>query len=158
MLLEPNPNSRFKFNEPNWPLMIRVKDKYSEYFYIVNKPQDAYDVSLRILTERLNEGYWYHEPTVPDTFEEYFLNLFGITVEEAAVLSKLKLSFQAYGSASGLLARYRRIYKDDLNSKAEFQIIKKAVLEKNGKLAYRILLSRSDYEYERFEIIKPEET
>lgn len=157
MRLEQNPNSKIKFHEPAWPLLIHVKDKYAEWYHLIKKPQDAYKVSLKLLTQRFKEGYWYHEPEVANTFEEFFQNQYGISLTESYILEKLKPNALGYSDPKVILPNTKRYYNSLLEEKDEYIRIKNAVENKDGKAAYFILLKRSPLQYEHFEILEFED-
>lgn len=132
------------------PMLLVFKEKHGErYFYI---PDDAalFGACLKVVTERLEQD-WYPEPdgVVPKAPD--------FTREQIATLPE---SMRAEATAK--LRAYDRDVEAFNEELADFAKIKKAVDEKNGRLAWGIIRDRARAEYEgydleRFETISDED-
>jgi hypothetical protein len=93
-----------------------------------------------LLKERHKEGYWYTVPEVPAA-PEY--NRGGI--------ANLPASLQA--SASRALDRYERERREYGKAAKQLAAIEKAIRDRDGAAAWRILIARRDHEYERIHLV-----
>jgi hypothetical protein len=119
------------------------KGKHGDHFFSIPTLKDLYKVSLYLLKERINYGYiqdWgkYNEKPLDYTEED---------------IEKLPLSFQE--KAKEKLNYYNEQLKAYEENKIVCDLAKKAIKEKDGATAFRIINNRRDYEYESFEIIEP---
>lgn len=121
-------------------LKFRIWDAYLKKMTIRNA------AALKLLTERFDEGYWYDEPEPPDSEEI-------LTEEQIAALPTESLRKQQLIKL--------RLYKQDLEryerELGDFQLIQKAVQTKDAALSYKLLMRRTNYEYENITIEELEE-
>ena len=45
----------------NYPQLLVLKEKYGDWYYLINDRDHLYVTALDILTRRFNEEYWYFE-------------------------------------------------------------------------------------------------
>ena len=102
-------------------------------------PDDAtlFKASLKVLTERNEEGYWYPEPegeapTPPDVKE--------------ADIPNLPKSLQ--DAARKQIRTYLESKRDYDKERVEYDAIQKAIESEDGRAAWDILYDRRDAEYE----------
>lgn len=125
--------------DPNFRYIAEFTEKHDSTRFVILNDEELDAVCLYMLQERLRQGYWYHKPKEPEqpTYtKEEAENLKGPARE--AALQELK----TYTSA-------KRRHEDNGD---EWDQIQKTVKNKDGKEAFNILRSRSDHEYERFEL------
>lgn len=124
------------------PSVLVCHEKHGQLYY--HAPNDAAlcRAALSILRMRLEAGHWYNDPT-----DELPPNP-NMTDEQIAALPAGPIRDTAIRE----VARYRSAVREQGDAIEMFADIKKAIEENNGKLAWRILRDRSDYEYERVSI------
>lgn len=112
---------------------------------------DAEDIgaaALKLLTERFEEGYWYLDPEQEEhpfslKLREERDALLALPDEEVAKLPDAVKRERARAEAD--LAEDKRQHE-------EYEEIKRAIEERDGDAAWRILQSRREHEYEYVEL------
>lgn len=130
-----------------YPHLMIVKEKYATLYYLINSPEELHAVSLKILTRRNDEGYWY-----PDKSHEY-------ADEERELRSAMANlaagghgeGFTAYDTLKLRLASAAMAHRDEERLNRQRDEIDAAIATGDGRAAYRVLMDRRDYEYEGFE-------
>ena len=121
------------------PKVLVFKEKHGDRYFNIPDDKTLFRVSLKILTERFEAGYWYYKPgdedkpKAPDFTKEQVAAM-PDSLREGA--TKKLVSYQ------GELRRWERDSED-------FNNVKKAVETKDGRLAWQCLLDYSDGEYQR---------
>lgn len=129
-----------------FPAILRFKEKYGDRLFIINGEEDLTRAALKVIKDRFEDGYWYDEPEEP-TKPDYSL-------EEAATLKGA-----AKEAALREIDRFQRsklAYEEALEM---WKILKSAVDNNDGRIAYYFLHYRSDMrcEYETLELLLPED-
>ena len=133
------------------PMLLVFKEKHGERYFNVPNDDALFAACLKVVTERLKDGYWYNEPDgvvpqAPDFTKDQVASMPESMRSDA--YKKLRAYDQALSSFNEEIADHAKI--------------KKAVDEKNGRLAWGIIRDRGRYEYEgydleRFESVTEEE-
>lgn len=132
---------RIKFEEVIIPNKILIEhNKYGENYYSIPTLNDLYKVSLHILEERL-ENKFFCKSNIPEKLDYTYYDI-----------EKLPESFRK--DAKSKLDGRNKYIKECEEANKEFDLIEKALNEKNGQLALQILKNRIDFEYEKIEIIE----
>lgn len=97
------------------PSVLVCDEKYGNRYLPAKDDAEMFRSALKVLGERLKDGYWYTKP-------------------------------------DGKAPEWKRY--EEL---AEYAAIERAVSERDGELAWRILRSRRDYQYEGVMIVELEE-
>ena len=132
------------FAPDTYPKIMCFQEKHGNRYFICNSLEDVFQVSLKVLTSRLADGYWYDEPEGEPTHPPYML-------EQAEALLG-----SARDAALKELKGYQQACKEWLEESLEWHNIQEAVSNKDGKLALCCLYQRKDYEYEGYEFETPE--
>lgn len=128
------------------PSVLVLEEKHGRRHFNVADDEALFRASLKILTERFEQGYWYgtrediEKPEAPD-----------FTKEQVAAMPE-SLMREA-------LRKLRKYDTDKQQYDAEvedYDNIVTAVKTKDGRLAYQALRSRQDAEYEGFSIERME--
>ena len=124
--------------------ILVVKEKHGSRYFEATTEEQLYKIALYLLKGRFNEGYWYSEPEFvePLDFTE-------------ADIANMPQSMQ--DGARRQLRDYQHRLRVYLEDKEEWDKIKEAIENNDGKLAFSILDGRSGYEYEGFDIEECEE-
>jgi hypothetical protein len=123
--------------------ILIFREKHGSRYFDASTDELICKAALKVLTERLEDGYWYYEPEPP--------NKGGIlTPNQIATLPTAALVNQE----TDKLIRYNQDFRQYEYDLQEFRDIKKSVETKDGLTAYKILRSRScdEYEYETFQL------
>ena len=121
--------------------ILICKEKHYDGIYSVSTLKDLHKVSLHILNERMERGY-FQKWDLPQPLD---YNLEDI--------EKLPESFRQEAKRK-ILNNLEEIRTARTNNR-EFDNAKKALETEDGELAFSILSDRSGYEYEGFELIDP---
>jgi len=113
----------------NYPYILVLHEKWGDAFFLMEESKDVLDFSIKLLTERLESGYYHKPNTVQETFEEYFQGCHGMSVADAEELAekhgkniKLGMNFPADEIKS-----VKRAYAYRLNEVEEYDQIEHAV-------------------------------
>ena len=120
------------------PMLLVLHEKHGELHFHIPDEATLFEVSLDILKKRLNSGWWYYDPRGEEPIQP------KVTREEAESLKEGALKNMAMEKVKEHEARVRR-WK---NAVADYDELKKAVEEKNGRLAWHKLRD-CDGEYAR---------
>lgn len=118
-------------------------EKYGNSYYNVFTLSQLYRVALEIVTRRLNDGYitkWNNPPVKPDFDKED--------------IEKLPESLRK--SASATFEDYILSLRAHQENNEIYESAKKAIENNDGSKAWEIICHRAGYEYEKFEIVTPE--
>jgi len=132
-----------RFANAKWPRVIVLKDKHENGYYLVNDVESVWRWALQILQMRIDDRY-ICAPEEPKPVEEVPDDLIDKLPE--AMKKKALSDKQANKSLMKRHAKYVEIWND----------IQKALAEKNGALAFKVLEDRKDAEYEGFEFVRLE--
>lgn len=131
-------------NIENRARIVMFDEKHSQRHFIYNNRAEFYAIMLFVLIERFESGDWYFEGDMPEEME---MSLDEI--EKIKDQATKDFALEKYHN-------YQRELKDYQKENQQYLNIEKAVQEKNGQIAYNIMASRRNYEYENFETIEPE--
>ena len=122
------------------PMLLIFNEKHGNRYFEIANDEALFKAALKIVTERLKAGYWYEKPRACPKALDYTL---------AEIVSMPK-------SLQPQAEKALRVYEGELaahnDEVEEYTKIERAVAEKNGRIAYEILRSREDAEYEGFEL------
>lgn len=122
--------------------ILICKEKHGDMIYSIPTINDLYKVSLHILQKRVNINY----------IQKWDLPTDELDYNEDDI-EKMPKSFQE--KAREELKHHKQNIKSYVDNNKMYDLTIKALDEKNGALAFRILQFRTDYEYEEFEIVEP---
>lgn len=123
-----------------FPGVLVAEEKHCTRYLRAGNLQELEASALKLLKERFDEGYWYYEPKKEPTAP-------AISKEAAEKLPEgnvKKLALQE-------IRQYERALAENADARDFWTQLKKALDEKDGKLAYKLLHARRDYEYENVE-------
>jgi hypothetical protein len=126
-----------RFAHYKFPKLIVLKDKHEDSYYLVNDVEAVWRWALQVLEMRIEQQY-IREPTPPKPVEEVPDDLIEKLPES---LKKKALADKRDNAA--LMKRHQK-YLDIWND------CQRALAERNGALAFRVLDDRKDAEYEGF--------
>lgn len=121
------------------PMVLILHEKHGELHFHVPDESALFKIALDIVDKRLRAGHWYLDP------KDYEPKNPGMTKEQAEALPEgpiRKAALDEIGRHQRQLNEYRWI-------KEGWETIQKAVKEKDGRLAWRVLRDHSDGEYQR---------
>jgi len=121
-----------------FPKLLVVTEKHGEEYYLINDIDGLLRAALAIVLRRSEEGYWYHKPEKSKLKEE--------VAEDVLV----KLPSDLYAKAMEAKQYNIKIEKDFQRDMVAWEMIQKAVNEKDGVSAFQVIDDRKDYEYERW--------
>lgn len=127
-----------------YPFLLVFKEKHGSYHFLIRSIPELFEISLKILTERFEEG-WYNVGVIP-TLDELFQKAVGVGVEAFDALPQ--------GIKDNLKSKAEMARKDYAYYTEEAQFlesVEKAVNDRDGKAAFQLINDRRDYEYEGFE-------
>ena len=135
----------FMWIPKQYPYILIAEEKDDTRYFVLNSKEDLFKVCLKLLKERATLGYWYNqdEPTSPPGIPPY-------TKEEMEGLKG-----KAKEGAMEEWLTYNSYLREYEIQKQLATDIKKALKEKNGELAFRVLDARG-YEYEQIKLERPE--
>lgn len=131
--------------EPLDARIVVFHEKHGESYYIYTSREEFYKIFLKVLTERDEEDWYSDEYDKPVKDVDMTLDQINAIKDE-----KLK-NFQMQRFKT-----YEREFKEYQEMLQMQKNIKKAIAEKNGRLALYVMEERRDGEYENFEIIEPQ--
>ena len=126
------------------PTIVVVEEKHGNRYFIANTQQELFDISLKLVKERFEAGYFGEKTSLP-LAPEY-------TRAEAEALKP--------GIRSAVLKTITKWENDVLEIKNDnemFERAERAIAKKDGKEALMILADRSDYQYENVTLEIPED-
>lgn len=126
------------------PRIIMFEEKHSNRHFVYSTREEFYAIMLYVLTERFESGDWYWEPEAPDAMEMALDE-----IEKIKNVATKEFALEKYHD-------YQRELKEFEKENRLYKNIEKAVNEKDGKLAYIVMVDRRKHEYENFETIEPE--
>lgn len=115
------------------------EEKHGTNMYFIGSIEQLAATSLKILTARFKEGYWYLDPA------KYTPEKPSLTKEEIEKMAPGKVKDFALEE----LSQYERSLKRWKNEMGEYTDIANAVKEKDGAFAFCLLENRGDHEYEK---------
>jgi hypothetical protein len=126
------------------PVVLILHEKHGGlHFHIPDEPT-LFKVALDIVIKRLKAGHWYLDP------KDYVPENPGMTKEQAEALPPGPIRNSAVSAVSS--------YKNALSQHSwileGWENVQKAVKEKDGRLAWRVLRDHSDGEYQRVSLEK----
>ncbi len=130
------------------PSVLVLTEKHGSAYFLVRDDAELAKVCLSILKGRLKDGYWYgsidelRKPDPPEFTRE------SIATLPASLQPAAQKKWNQY-------ALELRGYNLDVE---EHQDMARAIAEKNGISAYRILMNRSGHEYERVSVERLQQT
>lgn len=138
--------------------IIVCDEKHGDVYWRADTPEQWAASSLAILTERWNQGWWYHRPKEPaqrDTDEQ---NASNMTKEQIAalprdaqlVIRRLRKRMQIQQAAYQMESEwYDRAEKCVADQDRSMVTIGRGKYAHDEPVAWQLLQDRSDYEYER---------
>lgn len=127
--------------------ILIFQEKHGTRYFDGTTDKARYAAALYILKQRFEEGWWYGEeekvPSLEGTIDDT-----GLTIQQIEDLPDGKIKKEALEAVKSLKRSIR--YAKEHNY--QLKLIKKALDESNGRLAYSVLRDRSDHEYERMEV------
>lgn len=123
----------------NEPSVLILHEKHRNRYFVIPDDKALGEAALHVLKERMDEGYWYSEPEEPKGV--------GYGLKD---LESLPEVLRAEGKKK--LAAYKQevmIYREQ---KEWWEEANEALMKRDGKLAWKCLVNRNDYEYERVEL------
>lgn len=124
------------------PSVLVLHEKHGDYYLNALTPEALCKSALSVLKGRMESGDFYNEP-------EY-------EKPQQPELSREKAYALPVGKVKDLAERqwieYNRALRDYEEENKQYNDIKKAIENEDGRMAYQILCSRSDYEYERISL------
>ena len=127
-------------------------EKDCQRYFAASTDKDLFDVCIRILHERLKEG-WYN----PSLYlEEPSLKNLGMSLKDIRNLPKGTVRHEAERQYEVYQAQVKewdsiRKFKEDV-----ILTLKKVYVQGLGKNTYHFLASRNDAEYERVDLVETE--
>ena len=131
--------------EARFPSVLVVKEKHGDWYVHIPNEATLYRVALKILKERFKSGDWYYEQGPVEVECEHP----GFS---EADIAKMPSSLQDIATEK-LRGYNSRVLEYKREGDLLFRI-KEALKEKDGYKAWRVLQSRSGYEYERMELVE----
>jgi hypothetical protein len=119
-----------------FPKLLVVKEKHGEEYYLINDIDALLRAALAIVLRRHEEGYWYHKPEKDKLKEE--------VAEDVLV----KLPSDLYNKAMEAKQYNIKAEKRFQQEMVAWEMIQKAVNEKDGVSAFQVIDDRKDHEYE----------
>lgn len=116
-----------------------LKEKHADRYFDVTTDEQLHNVALYILRQRYEQGYWYAEPTPPEALDF-----------EASDIEKAPVSLR--DEMQKRLKSHQRELQHYEQEKDDWDAVTRAISTNDGRLAFRILRDRNNYEYEGFEI------
>src|SRR6478736_5758639 len=119
--------------------IIIFKEKHGDRHFDASTTKKVWAACLKILKERLDDGYWYYVGTPPSADDI-------LTEEQITQLPTENLQVEQSQKRKAYL-RAQKSYEREVKF---LEDAKQAVETGDGKIAYRLLLNRLDAEYEGF--------
>ena len=118
------------------PKLLILKEKHCNRYFHVTNERTLFRIAIEVLRERYEEGWYQDDPRTPD----------GPGFVEAA-METLPQSLRA--AARQQLDGYKHDYKEWETARNFALRTKRALKDKNGRLAWTLLNERSGHEYEQ---------
>lgn len=140
--------------------------KHGERFFDVSTPEKLAKASLKLLTDRWKEDCWYYPPEpASNRVKLRFVNEDGTLYTDSQIETLPKAMQTSAKAERNAFKMARSEYEEEMRTYKE---IERVVKEKDLSLvpfrktekrpiAWILLNDRSDYEYERIEIVDTEE-
>lgn len=138
----PKPQPRPRRPVIEEPSLIICHEKHGDIYFHVKDEEAVFRVALDIVTKRLRAGHWYVDP------KDYEPKNPSMTKEQAEALPEgpvKKAALQEHTS-------HKRAVQEYLGLKETWELIHKAVNEKDGRSAWQVLRDYSDGEYQRVSV------
>lgn len=117
------------------PSILILKEKHRNRYFHIPNDKALEQVSLQVLKERMDQGYWYSEPSKPDPIGFMQKDVDGLP-EALKEEAKRKLSEHRQKLRS---YEHDRELWDDING---------ALTSQDGRIAWKCLKAREMFEYE----------
>lgn len=121
-----------------WPMLLVLWEKHDTRYLLIDRREVLFREALAILKERKKEQYSPPGPFYVDAKLESF--------DPATVPESLR------PNARSMKDSYESNKKANANEVKQWGVIHKAIADDDGALAWLILTTRSDHEYERVEL------
>jgi hypothetical protein len=121
-----------------WPMLLILWEKHDTRYLLIDRREVLFREALAILKERKKGEYSAPGPFYVDTKLESF--------DPATVPESLR------NHARSTKDSYESNKKANANEVKQWSMIHKAIADGDGALAWLILVTRSDHEYERIEL------
>ncbi len=116
--------------------LVIIKNKHDNEYLVVNNDEELFNLALILLEARLRSNEYYFKPEEPEKLD----------YDESQIAS---LPVKLQRDAEKVLANYKRNLKFFEEELYTWELIQQAIKNKDGRLAWRILDSRGDYQYEQ---------
>lgn len=128
--------------------VLVLKDKYSTRIFRASTEEELHQSSLKILQSKVDNGYI---SPPENTFDGYLYS------PRMPTFSQEEIAKLPDGEIKDIAIKERRLY-DDFRLEREdnerlWNKVQSALQNKNGKDAFRIIMSRRDYEYEGIDFV-----
>ena len=130
-------------------------EKHGDAYFMARTAQEACDVCLNILTERYNEDdpAWYSASVGMDEARERLDKLTPPDHEEDCIDMLPTCLHEEFKAKWDTHRKEKGRYEESI---AWYTTVRSTIELKDAALAYKIMHSRRDYEYEGFEFVDPE--
>lgn len=125
------------------PSLLVLNEKHGDRYFHVEDDAALFRAALTVVLQRYKEGYWYANPMDCDQPKNP-----GMTMEQAKTLPDGPIRVAAVAAVNQYRQACREV--DDLTD--TWNIIQKAVNDRDGRLAWQVLRDYSDGEYQRVSI------
>lgn len=129
----------------NYPQLLTFTEKHGSFTFICRSEKELFQAALQVLKMREAQGYWYHAPEDPKLKAPSYT-----TAQEIE-----QLRGPAKEAAQKELQKYKRALKEYQEELEDWKELQEALKNQDGRLAFRILERRSDYEYEAMDLESP---
>lgn len=133
--------------------VLVLKDKYSTRIFRASTEEELNQSSLKILQSKVDSGYIINPEEVDKDMEELFAPKPPTFTQEQ--LSKLP-DGAVKQAAIKEIQRYNEHLSEQKENERLWNKVSAALQNRDGKAAYRIIMSRNDYEYEGLSFIELE--
>jgi hypothetical protein len=130
------------------PSLLVLHEKHGDLYFHVPNEAALFKVALDIVEKRLRAGHWYLDP------KDYEPKAPSVSKEQADALPDGPVKKAALQELSG----HVRAVKEYRWIKEGWELIHKAVKEKDGRLAWKVLRDHSDGEYQRVTVERYEDS
>lgn len=122
-------------------VLIKLKGKHSEEYYVCNDLEEFYENCLYIIWQRYQSGYYFYEPEMPE------IKATSLTKEQVEALPEGKVKTAAIEEIQHNDSLMRE-YRENVDQWNKLML---ALKDRRGEIAIQILEHRSDWEYEEFD-------
>lgn len=129
------------------PKILKLEEKHGDRYYLLTNPQEASEIYLQVLTERY-EDKWY------DWMDNY--KPYNLVKPEVEVNELPETAIELRKSTAKQWESYNKKIEEAEEYRDTFNDIRDAVMNKNGSSVASILSKLRDGEYEKYELITPE--